>query len=237
MDRPTLPAPAMTTRMGDGLSGQCAGGGASRTRSAIGEVLAPERDVEEVALLVDGVRPRDHPVAQPGEVGEPAARGRLDVGHPPADPARRHRHLGDDDLARRVGELGHVALGEQSAQHLVAGPLHRGDGGDAEALVDLGAARVVDARHDVLDAVLLARDAGGEDVRVVAARDGGEGVGVVDAGGPQGVAVEADPGDGAPLERGAEATERGLVLVDDGDLVTRRARWPGRGRRRRGRSP
>ena len=141
-----------------------------------------------------------------------------------------HRHLGDDDLPGRVGELGDVALGEQAAQHLVARPLDRGDGGDAEPLVDLGAARVVDARDDVLDAVLLARDASREDVGVVTAGDGGEGVGVVDAGGPQGVAVEADSLDGVALEAGAETPERGLVLVDDGHLVPGTLDGPGEGR-------
>ena len=35
--------------------------------------------------------------------------------------------------------------GQQAAQHLVGRPAHRGDGGDAQPLVDLGAARVVDA--------------------------------------------------------------------------------------------
>ena len=58
-------------------------------------------------------------------------------------------------------ELRHVTLGKQAAKHLVGGPLHRGHRGDAEALVDLGAARVVDARDDVLDAERLARDSRG----------------------------------------------------------------------------
>ena len=126
--------------------------------------------------------------------------------------------------------------GEQPPHHLVARPLHGGHGGDAEPLVDLGATRVVDAGDDVLDAVLLPCDAGGEDVGVVTARDGGERVRLVDAGGPQGVAVEADPRHGAAVEARAQPAERGLVLVDDGDLVTGPLDRAGEGRRP-GRSP
>ena len=238
MDRPTLPAPAMTTRMGKPFGVSAPAGAASRTRSAVGEVLAR-------AARCGGGRPPGRrcpglgrrPSPRRVRYARPATGGALDVADPAADPRGGHRHLGDDDLAGGVGELGDVALGQQPAQHLVARPLHGGDGGDAEALVDLGAAGVVDAGDDVLDAVLLARDAGREDVGVVAAGDGGERVGVVDARGPQGVAVEADPRDGAPLERGAQPAERGLVLVDDGHLVAGPLDGARRGRRRHGRSP
>src|SRR4029079_4202488 len=40
-----------------------------------------------------------------------------------------------------------------------------------------------------------------------------------DAGLPQGVAVETDPLDPAPLERRAQPPERRTVLVDDSDVV------------------
>ena len=58
-----------------------------------------------------------------------------------------------------------------------------------------------------------------EDVGVVAARDGGEGVGALDAGLQQRVPVEADTGDATAAELAAEAAEGGRVLVDDGDVV------------------
>ena len=125
---------------------------------------------------------------------------------------------------------GHGALGEQPAQHLVGGPAHGGHGGDAEPLVDLGAARVVDARHDVLDAERLARDARGEDVGVVTAarrrrtrrRRRSARPRRVSRSNPIPVTV-------LPSNERAEPAERGSVRVDDGDVVTRLARgsWPG----------
>jgi hypothetical protein len=109
------------------------------------------------------------------------------------DPRLRDGDLGEHDLARGVGELWDVPLGQQAPQHLVAGPLHRRHGGDAEALVDLGAARVVDARDDVLDAEGLARDPRGEDVGVVTAGDGGEGIGLSIRASRRVSAIETDP--------------------------------------------
>jgi hypothetical protein len=101
----------------------------------------------------------------------------------------------------------------------VGGPPHRGDGGDAEALVDLCAVRVVDPGHHVVDPEGLPGDARREDVRVVAVRDGREAVGVVDPGLPQHVAVEAQPGHLGPGEVGVEPAERVRVLVDHRDGV------------------
>ena len=79
--------------------------------------------------------------------------------------------------AGRVAPLRLGALGQQPAQHLVGRPAHGGDGGDAQPLVDLGAARVVDPGHHVVDAERLAGHPGGDDVGVVAAADRGEGLG------------------------------------------------------------
>ena len=80
----------------------------------------------------------------------------------------------------RVAPLRLGAVGQQPAQHLVGGPAHGRDGGDAEPLVDLGPAGVVDPGHDVLDAERLAGDPRGDDVGVVAAADRGERVGSLD---------------------------------------------------------
>ena len=189
IERPTLPAPAMTTRMLVVLrvsGGQCVGrcGAACRGCARRGaRSVARAGQVDEVALLEDACRrwggsPSPSRVRYAARPPVASSRSR----DAPADPGRVDGHLGDDDVARRVDELGHVALGEQPAQHLVGRPPHRGDGGDAEPLVDLGAAGVVDAGDDVLDAERLAGHPGREDVGVVAAGDGGEGVGVVDAG-------------------------------------------------------
>ena len=116
-------------------------------------------------------------------------------------------HLGQDDGAARVAVVVLGAEREDAAHDLLGGPRDGRDGGDAQALVDLRAPRVVDAGDDLLDAVGLARDAGGEDVAVVAAADGREGLGARDARGLEGLAVEADAGDGLAGELGAELAE------------------------------
>ena len=114
------------------------------------------------------------------EVGDPGAGRLLELGERPADPGlgARGTSATHDRAGRVAPSSGSAPCGQQPAQHLVGGPAHGGDGGDAEPLVDLGAARVVDAGHDVLDAERLAGHPGGDDVGVVAAGDRGEGVGV-----------------------------------------------------------
>ncbi len=96
----------------------------------------------------------------------------------------------------------------------------RGHGGDAQTLVDLGTAGVVDAGGHVLHTEHLAGHARGDDVGVVAAGDGGEGAGLLDARLAQGVLVEADAGDPAAPESRAQPAEGGGVLVDHGDRVS-----------------
>ena len=86
------------------------------------------------------------------------------------------------DLAAGVEPVvGLLLAGQQAAQHLVGGPRDDRDGRDAEPLVDHGPAGVVDPGDDALDPEVLPGDAGGEDVRVVAARHRGDGAGPVDA--------------------------------------------------------
>jgi hypothetical protein len=123
-----------------------------------------------------------------------------------------------------------VAVGEDPTQHPFARPLHGGDRGDAQALVDGSPARVVDAGDDLLDAVGLASDAGDEDVGVVAVRDGRQRVGAVDARLGQPVAVEADPDDGGTGEALAEAAEGPLLAIDDRSGVPRGLDGPGQTR-------
>ena len=67
---------------------------------------------------------------------------------------------------------------QQPAQHLIGGPRDGRDRGDAEALVDQRAPRVVDPGDHVLDAVGLAGDPGAEDVGVVAVGHRREGSGL-----------------------------------------------------------
>ena len=76
-----------------------------------------------------------------------------------------------DDRGARVDPVALGGVGHELAQHPVDRPLHRGDGRDAESLVDDRPAGVVDAGDDPLDAEGLAGDPGREDVGVVAVGD------------------------------------------------------------------
>src|SRR5665647_889110 len=235
IERPTLPAPAMTTRIGctsframvfRGLSRRWSECWLSVDRRCLVERLLNSRqlslgrdDVDEVPVLVNGVRTRQDAVAQTRQVGDPGTRGRLELADPAADQGRVDRHVGDDDMAAGVCVFGDRALRQQPAQHLVRSPAHSADRGDAEALVYLRPAWVVDARDDVFDAVRLAGNAGSQDVGVVSVAHRGERVGLLDAGLDQGVAVESEAGHTLALEAVSQTAKGRAVGVDDGHIV------------------
>ena len=110
--------------------------------------------------------------------GEPEPAGPVELGQLLADRLGRDRPLDEPDPARRVDPVVAGLAGQQPAEHLIGRPRDGRDRRDAEALVDQRPARVVDAGDDVLDAVGLARDAGAQDVGVVAVRHRGESTGL-----------------------------------------------------------
>ena len=138
-------------------------------------------------------------------------------------------HLHQPDRPRRVAPLRLGAGREQPTQHLVGGPAHGGDGGDAQPLVHLGASGVVDAGHHVVHVEGLAHHPGGEDVGVVAVGDSCECLGPVDPGLGEHLAVEADALDGLTVEVGTQPPESLDGVVDDGDGVTALLQAPGQG--------
>ena len=84
MERPTLPPPAMTTRM---LVLSVVG----RRRPVedpldLADPCPGDRQMEEVAVLVDGLAGGDDPLTEPGEVRDPRPRVGFDVAEPVADP-------------------------------------------------------------------------------------------------------------------------------------------------------
>ena len=107
-----------------------------------------------------------------------------------------------------------------ASAHLVDRPRDGRDGRDPEALIHLGSLRVVDARDDALDAEGLARDPGSEDVGVVAGRDRGECVRVLDLRFVERVPVEPRSLDGEPFEIRRQPPERLAIAIDDCDRVT-----------------
>ena len=110
---------------------------------------------------------------------------------------------------------GSAPAGSDPAQHLVGGPLHGRHRRDAEPLVDLGAAGVVDPGHDLLDAEGLAGDPRGDDVGVVTAGHGRERVRPADAGLLQHRLVEAVAGHPVAVEARPEPAEGVGLAVDD----------------------
>ena len=154
------------------------------------------------------------------EVRDPDVGSLLDLGDPVADPAGVEVQLGQDQPAGGFPEIaGQVLFGKDAPQDLVGAPAHRSDGGNAEPLVDLRAAGIVDPGHDVRDVERLTGNAGGQDVGVVAAGDRSEGVRLGDSGLLQRVPVKPDAGDLPAGEALAEPAEGAVVLVDDGHGV------------------
>ena len=190
---PTLPAPAMATftapppparRRRCGAEQSCvelASSASSSTRGA-------------------GRRPPGRPGRATSSRGTPGPgdRDQGDLARACSSSARRlpAQRSGSERSTRveapgGVGPLADVLVGQQAAPDLVDGPRHGGHGGDAQPLVDLGPAGVVDAGHDVGDLVGLPGDARGEDVGVVAAGHRGQGVRLGAPGLLEVVAVEA----------------------------------------------
>src|SRR6478609_902141 len=211
MDRPTAPAPAMATRMAPSALVRAV----VDDRVGVRGVLLAHHDVQDVALLDHALARRQGAFTEPVDPGDAAVGLELELDGPVTDPRLGRRDLVDPDGAGGVAEVGLRAGREQSAEHLVSGPLDRRDRGDAEPLVDLGAARVVDPGDDGLDPEALAGDPRGDDVGVVTARHGGERVGTAYAGLLQDLLVEALAGDLVTVEARAQAPEGVGVAVDD----------------------
>ena len=93
------------------------------------------------------------------------------------------------------------------AQYPSTRPRHRGNGGDAESLVDRRPTRIVDSGDDMLDAEGLPGNTGDEDVGVVATGDGCDRAVRGDPGLGQHVAVEADAHHGRALEVVAQSAK------------------------------
>ncbi len=149
-------------------------------------------------------RPRH---ACPGDRDQGDLAGHRQVGEALAGPALWELAGHEGEPSGRVRPLGVRLARQQATSHLVDRPRHGGDGRDPEAQVDLGAPRVVDTGDDVGDLVGFAGDPGSEDVRVVAARDGGECAGLGRVRSVERAAVEARSDDGRPRPALRQAAE------------------------------
>ena len=140
MNVPTAPPPAMTTFIGTPPS--------ARWRSTSSVWPTADRQVHHVAVLGDEVGGGDLGDAHAADGHGAGHAGDVDVGERTTGPARGHRALDHATWALGSTQSSLGGVGHELAQHPVDRPLHGGDGGDAEALVDDGPAGVVDAGHD-----------------------------------------------------------------------------------------
>src|SRR5712692_3024653 len=217
MERPTAPAPAMAARMSVTTPTRC-GRPAEHRRDPLDVALTGD-DMQHVALLHNGAGPGQHGLAEPGDERNAGARRLLKRRHFLAQPAVRAGYLRQDHGAGRVAPERFRAFRQQPAQHLVRRPAHRRNGGDAEPLVYLGAAGVVNPGNDPGHVERLTGDACRDHVRVVPAADGRERVGTLDARLDEHIAVEADAGDLAALEAWPQLAECLRILVNDGNRM------------------
>src|SRR5690606_30888866 len=155
-----------------------------------------------------------------GQECDPSAGALLEPGQRLADPAGVDVNLGEPDRPGRVAPLRLGALRQDAPNHLVGGPTDGRYRGDAQPLVDLGAAGVVDPGDHGADTERLPGHARCDDVGVVAAGHRHQRLGVLDTRGGHDLAVEAGPGGGRAAEVGAWAAGGVRVLIDQGHRVT-----------------
>src|SRR6266849_5207122 len=180
------------------------------------QLAADDDEVQEVSLLDQDLRLGDLRLAESRDGGHEDPTGNVQV----AD-------LGTGGGVGHLDPDGHDRTGANRAEdglrwrhhpreHLVGGPCDGGNGGYAEALVDLGSAGVVYPGGDVPPAVVLLGDPGADDVGVVAVGHRDEDVGLLDAGLLEDVPVEARSDERLAVKALVEMLEGGGVLVDDG---------------------
>lgn len=184
------------------------------------EIPAHDGDVEDVAFL-QGQLAIGHPWdAEPADGNHTPAAVEINLDGALPDELLGDGDRGYDDLSVINRVFDRNLIGKQRPEDLVGGPSDRRDRLDPESLIDLCPAGVVDPSHDLTGSVVLLRDAGADDVGVITARDGGEGLRVLDAGRFQDLAIERDADDLLPAEVRFEPFECLGILVDDGDGVS-----------------
>ena len=175
-----------------------------------------------IALLVGAVGAGEHALTKAGDVGDAHPGGTFDAGQGMTRPTVVERNFGEHEAARGFAEVAlECLLGQQTAQHLVGGPTHRCHSGNAHALKEFGAVRVVHTRHNVLHLEHFACHTGGNNIRVIARRDCGKSVRLSNAGTLEGVLIKTDTGHQAALKALTQRLESTFVLVNDGDRMPR----------------
>ena len=155
-----------------------------------------------------------------GEKGYASSGCRFDFVELPPHPDLVVVDLADDDLAAGVSMFNVCALRNHAAHDLTCCPRHSGDRWNPQALVHLRAAGVINARNDVFHSVRFAGCSRRDDVGVVAAADGGEGVSSSNSCRFQGLPIKSDAANGLTLKCRTQPTKRLFILVDDGHGVT-----------------
>ena len=154
-------------------------GALARTWATWDAAVHLEHGVDGVAVLVGRAGIGQQPFSETGEERHANAGSLLDAADPVADPPGVQVQLGQHQASGGFAVVaGKMLLRKDPAEHLVGAPADGRHGGDAQPLVNFGAAGIVDPRHHVRHMEGLAGHAGGQDVGVVAAGDSGEGVGL-----------------------------------------------------------
>ena len=228
MKRPTLPPPAMTTRITDppcgGLGAAVPSGPDRRTSSGWKRRRTPRP-------LVRSTRTAGRPPGRPcsGRARARRARRPIAATRDPVDCSKSVIGLPIHGFTTwrsmmhtwAVGSVHSAPVGSGSSRRMTWSVVHAtvATVARAEALVDRGPARVVDAGDHPVDPERLPRDPGDQDVGVVAARHRGDRSRPLDAGLDEAVAVEADALQRLAGEVLGQPLEGRAAPIDDGDRV------------------
>ena len=175
--------------------------------------------MQDVAFLADEICVPELCSAAPRHRHDPRTAMGLDGAEAFPAPCLWELAFDEVDRPRRIRPVRRASIVEELAQDLLNRPGHRRHRRDAEALVDLGAARIVDTSDNDRDAIGIPCDPGRKDVRVVPARHRHKAPCSRGPGGLEVVPVKthADDLDAPPVR--CQAPERGRILVDDADGV------------------
>jgi hypothetical protein len=127
--------------------------------------------------------------------------------------------LGQGHFPSGIDEFTLGTKGEETTHDLPGGPRNCGDGGNTQALVHLGSLRVIDSSDDLLDSIRLASYSRRNNVRIVSAAHGSEGMCASNPSSLEGFSIKAHPAHRDSREIAPKAAESFGILINNGDRV------------------
>lgn len=149
---------------------------------------------EAIAILKHLVLIGEYARTVAGEVGDAGTGGVLQLRHGGTKPTLIHIHVHQGHLSNRIriGVVG--AERNELVEHAVRRPFHGGHRGDTQPLIEVCPGRIIDSRHHVGDTEVFSHHAGGDNIRIIAGRNGSESVRLLDAGLLEHVTVKSHTG-------------------------------------------